>query len=267
MTQTKRVYAVDVGGDRVLDLDGDTLDELASIPVGRTPDAIAIDQKAGRLYVADHGKSGTPGEIAGGVTVIDTRTDRVVATVPTKGHPVSIDAYGDRTYVGALRLANGDSDFIQVIDTHSNTEVATVGTSAPSMLLADPVDQVVYGLSPFVRPSSSQQKTTGSKWIELDMRTLAAGTYVDGPGDARAIAWHAGSDLTYRHVYVATQRDIGGALTIYDPPGARWTRLSRRSDELRVGDHPVAIGVDPVAHRVYVASNGDNVIDVILQAP
>ena len=89
---------------------------------------------------------------------------------------------------------------------------------------------------------------------------------MDGPGDARAIGWHAGSDIGYRRVYVATQQEIGGVLTFYLPPNPGSTRLGRQSAELRVGDNPAGIAVDSATHRVYVASNGDKIISVILQA-
>jgi DNA-binding beta-propeller fold protein YncE len=161
-------------------------------------------------------------------------------------------------------MGASESDFIQVIDTRAYREVATVGASGPWMILADPVDSVVYGLNPYVTPASAARKIIGSKWIELDTRTLGVASFVDGPGDARAIAWHAGSDANYRRVYVATEREVGGALTIYTPPNAGSTRLGM-SAELRVGDYPVGIAVDSATHRVYVASNGDKKISVVLQ--
>ena len=93
----------------------------------------------------------------------------------------------------------------------------------------------------------------------------ADGPPVDGPGDARAIGWHAGSDAHYRRVYVATQRDVGGALTIYGPPSPGWTRLSRLSAELRIGADPGAITVDSAAHLIYVTSTTEKTISVIVQ--
>lgn len=264
---TKRVYALDQAGDRVLVIDGETLDVIATIPVGQAPTAIAADQKANLIYVANFGRqSGGPDERPGSISVIDGTTDKVVAVVPTQGHPMAVDVAGDRVYAGALELNPSGSGFIQVINARTRTEIASVGTSPPWLILADPVDGAVYALSNRVLPSSTTRKIIGSIWIELDMRTLGAAGFVDGPGDARAIGWHAGSDIGYRRVYVATQRDIGGVLTFYGPPTAGSTRLRRLSVELRVGDSPVGIAVDSASHRVYVASNGDKIVSVILQA-
>ena len=263
---TKRVYALDQAGDRVLVIDGETLDIVTTISVGRAPTAIAADQKANLIYVANFGQqSGGPDERPGSISVIDGTTEMVVATVPTRGHPMAVDAADDRVYAGGMELNPSSSGFIQVVNSRTRTEIATVGTSPPWMMLADPVDGAVYALSNRVLPSSTTNKIIGSMWIELDMRTLGAAGFLDGPGDARAIAWHTGSDIAYRRVYVATQRDIGGVLTFYGPPTAGSTRLSRLSVELRVGDYPVGIAVDSATHRVYVASNGDKIISVILQ--
>lgn len=43
-------------------------------------------------------------------------------------------------------LRPNESSFIQIVGTRTNVEVAKVGVSAPGLLLADTVDNVVYGL-------------------------------------------------------------------------------------------------------------------------
>lgn len=266
---TKRIYVTDFAGDRVLVIDGTTLDLVATVAVGRAPVAIASDATANRIYVANLGYQSARSfeSVPGSITVIDGQTNNVVATVATKGHPVTIDvASTGRVYVGALASSPGESSFIQVVDARTNREVASVGTSPPSMILADPVDNAVYALSTFAHTAPSDAKFIGSKWIELDTRTNGAATFVDGPGDARAMGWHSGNDRRYRHVYVASQRDIGGVLTFYQP-NLGWTRLSRSAAELRVGSEPVAIAVDSTTHRVYVASAGSKLISVVLQGP
>jgi DNA-binding beta-propeller fold protein YncE len=264
---TRKVYVLDFAGDRVLVYDGTTLALLTAIAVGRGPTAIAADWKADRIYVANLGtQSARAAEsVPGSVTVIDGAKDTVIATVPTAGHPIAIDVSAARVYVGALPIPPNDSSFIEVIDTFTSTEIAKVGVSPPSMLVADPVDNVVYGLSTDSRTAPSGARVVGSKWIELDTRTYGAATFVDGPGDARAIGWHAGSDAQYRRVYVASQRDVGGALMVYEPPSPGRTRLSRLSAELRIGADPGAITVDSAAHLIYVTSTTEKTISVIVQ--
>ena len=103
---TKRVYALDQAGDRVLVIDGETLDVIATIPVGRAPTAIAADQKANLIYVANFGQqSGGPDERAGSISVLDGSTATVVATVPTRGHPMAVD----RRRPGVRRRARAQS--------------------------------------------------------------------------------------------------------------------------------------------------------------
>jgi YVTN family beta-propeller protein len=259
---TKRVYVTDFSGDRVLVIDGLTLDVIATVPTGRAPTAITSDAKANRIYVANLGlqSARVDQSVPGSVTVIDGGGS-VLATVPTHGHPITLDVSpgvnSNRLYVGALGLP-GESSFIQVIDTFTKSEVASVVVAAPSALVADPVDNAVYAVTPF------QAAPLGSKLIELDARTnVAATSVVDSPGDARAIGWHPGSDDRYRRIYVASQTDLGGILHIYRTlPGT--IRLSEVG-VVRVGAEPVALAVDGASHRVYVASA--KTISVVLQGP
>ena len=68
-----------------------------------------------RLYVGNIG--------LGAVSVIDTATNTVVATVPVAGGPFDVAVHPD----GArLYIANGASGTVSVIDTATNTVVATV---------------------------------------------------------------------------------------------------------------------------------------------
>jgi YVTN family beta-propeller protein len=261
---TKRVYVTDFSGDRVLVIDGSTLSLISTVPTGQAPTAITSDAKANRIYVANLGlqSARVDQSVPGSVTVIDGGGS-VLATVPTRGHPITLDVSPgigtNRLYIGALGLP-GEASFIQVIDTLTWTQVASVGVAAPSGLVADPVDNAVYAVTPFQAPR------IGSKLIELDARTnVAAISVVDSPGDARAIGWHPGSDDRYRRIYVASQTDLGGILHVY-----RTLQGTIRLSEVgtvRVGAEPVAIAVDGSSHRVYVASAGAKTISVVLQGP
>ena len=259
---TKRVYVTDFGGDRVLVIDGTTLALITTVPTGRAPTAVASDAKANRIYVACLGRQSARASesVPGSVTIIDGNTSTALATVPTHGHLVTLDVHPTigRLYVGALGLP-GESSFIQVVDIRTSSEVASVGVSPPDALVADPVDNVVYALS------RATGTSFGSKWIELDPRTNGAGTFIDGPGDARAMGWHPGSDDRYRRIYVASHTDLGGILHIY-----RTFSGTLRLGEVgmvRVGTDPVAIAVDGATHRVYVASAGTKTVSVVLQGP
>lgn len=269
LASTKRVYVPDKAGDRVLVFDAMTLDPVTTIRVGPGPGAIAADQETGRIYVAESGYGGprSAGDLPGSVSVIDGRTNAVVAKVQTPGRPITVAAAGPRLYVGALALLPSESSFIQVVDARAYREVARVDVSPPHLLLADTVDGVVYALSNERRSTPSGSQVVSSKWIELDMRTNGAAILASGPGDARAIAWDDGGDPRYPRVYVATQRDVGGALTFYSAPSAGSTRLVRLSAELRVGADPGAIAVDSSTLRVYVTSTTQRKISVIVQAP
>jgi YVTN family beta-propeller protein len=94
---------------------------LKDVEVGAVPIGVAITPDGARAYVAN--------EVSGGVSVIDTTTNTVVATIPVEGgFAVAITPDGTRAYV-----ANGD---VSVVDTASNTVIATISGLLDSIAIA-----------------------------------------------------------------------------------------------------------------------------------
>ena len=107
---------------------------VTTIPVSATA-GVAITPDGNRAYVT------SPGE--GTVSVIDTATNTVVATIPVGVGPigVAITPDGTRAYV-----TNGDSNTVSVIDTATNTLVATVPVGVrPVAVAITPAPQTPTG--------------------------------------------------------------------------------------------------------------------------
>ena len=97
------------------------LRQEGTLQVGNQPTGLAANPKRNEVYVVNAGiPSGT-----GSVSVIDTDTNRVVATIPVHKLPyfIDVDAAGQRAYV-----ANSGSNTVSVIDLDSRREIGVVGT-------------------------------------------------------------------------------------------------------------------------------------------
>jgi YVTN family beta-propeller protein len=92
-----------------------------TLQVGDTPVAEAANTKRDEVYVVNS----QPGKSDGAVSVIDTKTNTVTATIPVHREPesISVDSTGKLAYV-----ANAGSNQISVIDLESRRQIAAVHT-------------------------------------------------------------------------------------------------------------------------------------------
>ncbi|MEK7854909.1 MAG: hypothetical protein AAB288_02380, partial [Acidobacteriota bacterium] len=110
-----RAYVTNIAADTVSVIDTTTNTEIAVIPVGSRPIAVAILPDGTRAYVANQNSAN--------VSVINTATNLVVATIPVGLGPSGIAASPNapRVYV-----TNQGDDNVSVINTLTNTVIATV---------------------------------------------------------------------------------------------------------------------------------------------
>jgi YVTN family beta-propeller protein len=89
-----------------------------TVPVGTTPQEVAITPDGTRAYVTNH--------VFASVSVIDTSTNTVVDTVPVVSRPIGIAITPDGA---AAYVANSGSNAVSVIDTttHEVTNVVVGG--------------------------------------------------------------------------------------------------------------------------------------------
>ena len=76
-------------------------------------------------YVANEGSAN--------VSVIDTATNKVVATVPVGNNPFGVAVTPVGTHVHVTNLSLGSGNTVSVINTASNTVVATVTVGVPPL--------------------------------------------------------------------------------------------------------------------------------------
>jgi len=169
-------------------------------------------------YVTNSGSSS--------VSVIDTATNTVTATVGVEGRPIG-DAFtpdGSRVYV-----ANSGSDSVSVIDTASNTVIATIADpSFPQGLAITPDGSHVYTANSF--SNNVAVIDTASNTV---IATIAAGSGAAGvaftPDGSRAYVTNNGTD-TVSVIDTATETVI--ATVVVAIPCVRGEQPRR----LRLGD-------------------------------
>ena len=123
----RRIYVTSDGGRTLWAVDPDTRKIVAAITVAAEPGCMAHDAATDQVYL--------PGTVASQVSVIDTKTNSVVATWPTAPalgpHGLALDAARGRIFVA------GDNGQLVAIDTKSGRVVA----SAP---IGEHVGQIAF---------------------------------------------------------------------------------------------------------------------------
>lgn len=116
---------------------------VRTIQVGQNPGVIAVDARTGRAFVLDNGSLGfnTSGGIAeGSIHTLDTRSGRVLITVPAGTAPddVAVDEQTGRVFVLNSYMHNGGQGTVSVLDARSGQIVQTTQVGdIPSALALD----------------------------------------------------------------------------------------------------------------------------------
>ena len=126
------------GGPGLTMIDTQTASVFTGVPLLETVGSIAVHPSGQTVYVTQfHIHT---------VAVVDVSSRTVIATIPISRAqaPFSLNPAGTRLYVGSeiTHLGEAPEDFIKIIDTATNTEVATVslgrGVYPPQKLFFDP---------------------------------------------------------------------------------------------------------------------------------
>lgn len=206
---------------------------------------VAVGPKGAKVYVTGRSSFTAPGPLY----VIDTAS-RAVTSVTVGIYPrgVAVSHDGSRVYV-----ANALSRNVSVIDTATNTVVATVTgfVGLPWGVATSPVSNrlyvtTVYGnYSVVVVDTTSNQIMTGVP----DLGGAAVGIAISPDGT---------------RLYVADyQSGPSGTVWVIDPNMIGSTRPYGVVATVTVGPNPFGIAVTPDSKHVYVSNSGGNTVSVI----
>jgi YVTN family beta-propeller protein len=165
----------------------------------------------------------------------------VIATIPLGwgGHgptAIAVNAATHRAYV-----ANGDSDRVLVIDTTSDSVVASIETGeGPSGTAVNPMNGRVYVTNRFSDTLSVIDSATNSVLAQVSAGAEPAGVAVDIAGN---------------RIYVANNED--DSVTVVN--GVTNTLITT----VPVGGSPEGVAIDPASGRVYVCNSGSSSVSII----
>jgi YVTN family beta-propeller protein len=260
---TGKVYIIDATHNAVSIIGSNNA--ATSVKVGSGPVSIGANNVTGMVYVVNNSERS--------VSVLDGKTDTVVATVPTpaRSYAVAVDEANNKVYV-----SNIFSNMVTIIDGATNTASNVPAGSADGIIVDNDrkrvyllhyEDTVVTELDPAT--NAIKKISTGAlhEWGFLRVgKTLYVGHVQDSDVAAVDLDTQAirklptGSmpcalayDAKKSQLYVASY--AAGTVTIFDKEMAAAT--------IKVPAHPQAIALDGEKALLYVASPQQNAVAVI----
>ncbi|MEB3327784.1 MAG: hypothetical protein VKQ33_00980 [Candidatus Sericytochromatia bacterium] len=258
------------------------LKATAQLPVGQGPHGIAAAQ--GFVYNADTG--------AGQISVIDTRTQAVVTTLPLPdGTPGYLKAFHDGRHVLGADTKRGELWVIDPAQGHRVVQRIPAGTGVDKLVI-DTDDRRVW-VSLTGEPRILELTFAADRSQAPTRRSYEVGGVAGDQFKHRALAVEAGwlvapnsadNDVSLINLATAAaQRVAGGntpgpvglgvagevavaaivgfkasnAITLFELPGGTPHRLDD------VGLTPADVGVDPTLGRAYVTMSGSNEVAVV----
>jgi YVTN family beta-propeller protein len=190
----------------VVDANSNTVTK--TITVGRSPTQVVTDAGSGKAYVTNSGGSTPEADSANplkSLSVIDTATDTVMATIPMPYSPSTVALAGNHAYVctGAtveiVDLSSNsvtasipipdnsygiaatrdnvlvlNSSQVTVISLASNSVVGTIGINSPGSITVDPATNLVYVTKPNDQAISVLRLVAPAFSISTNSQSLAA---------------------------------------------------------------------------------------------
>ena len=245
--KTKKVYVVNRDSNTLSIIDGygNTNNVLCTIPVGKAPIDIAVDNIAiynnpennrSYIYVANAGSET--------VSMIDGKTNNVIRTIPLEVSPrsISIDRQSDMLYINSLDLSFGG-----ILEVRNNfvpdyPKYVQVGND-PQHLAINPTTNKIYVAN------------TGSDSVSvIDGKTKNVTSVIEVKGKQPiGIAVNP----TTNKIYVANTGS--DSVSVIKDDGSNLHNITN----LKVGIKPNAIAVNPTTNKIYVANTGSDSVSVI----
>ncbi len=217
---------------------------------------------------------------SGTVSVIDTATDNVTATVNVGFNPagIAVNPSGTKIYV-----ANMNSNNVSVIDTANNTVSATVPIGAsPQGVAVNPSGTKVYVTNEGSNTASVIDTATntviatvpvGNQPYGIAVNPSGTKVYVANSGSNNVSVIDTATDTVTNTVPVGNQ-PYGIAVNpsgtkVYVANSADWnisvidTANNTVSATVNVGEYPDGVAVNPSGTKVYVTNYGHGTVSVI----
>jgi YVTN family beta-propeller protein len=202
---------------------------IANISAGSMPISVAITPNGQYAYVAV-----TSDKI---VSVIDTSTNTVTATIPLSEEPygaIAITPNGQYAYVA-------DGNQVSVINIPTNTIIANISTGSPMGIAITPNGQYTY----VTNPNNDRISVINTSTNTVMATITAIGNW---PKDI-AITPNG------EYAYVTNQKN--NTVSVIS------TSTNTVIANISVGNDPYSVAVTPNGQYAYVTNNGDNTVSII----
>jgi YVTN family beta-propeller protein len=196
------------------------------VPVGVSPQAIAVNPVTNKIYVANTGSST--------VTVIDGATGNPTFLGVGEG-PVAVAI---NTATNKIYVADSGGVEVDVINGATNAITPVVVGYSPKSIAVNPVTNKIY-----------VPNAEGNNLTVIDGATNAVSTIATGT-TPRAVA----VNQVTNQIYVANYSSNN--VTVIDGASAATSTVA-------AGTNPLAITVNPVTNQIYVANSGGSNVTVI----
>jgi len=135
---TNRIYVANINDDTVSVISSRSHRVLATVRLGGTPNDLAVDPRAGKVYVSMF--AGSPVDSRPRVLVISGRTDKIIATVK-----ISADGMSPNPLTGNIWLTEPAAGQVAVLSgrTYKVISAARVGQN-PSQVVLNPLTGAGY---------------------------------------------------------------------------------------------------------------------------
>jgi len=288
---TNKIYVSNVGDGltpgTLSVIDGSTNNIINTIPVQFAPKLVEFDQTTNRIYVANQGGSGVPGEPLGTVSVIDGSTNNVIKII-TVGlgalkpvvNPNTGNVYVTNQGDGTVSVIDGLADIptliatIPVGITPSGIDVDTdlnkiyvANTFGSSVTVIDGATNTVIFVPPFGNILTAQptdiaiDSSNNRAYVSnFDDRTVSV---INTNTDSIIAIIPAGSGPSGLSFNPSTSRLyvtnlFSGTVSVID------TKINAEvAIQVPIGLSPFGVEVNPNTNRVYVSNRGSGTVSVI----
>ena len=241
-----RIYVTNQESDSISIIDGKTQRIVANnIHVGTFPHVVVTNPITNKVYVTNWGTIDTNSCT---VSVLDGRTDKLIADIPTGNspHSVTVNPNTNRVFV-----TNEDDNTISVIDGNTDKVLKTVRVgNSPADIVIDEATNMIYVAN---QDDDTVSVINGSKDRGTVVAAIPSGSQPHGnafnPHTNKLYISNVGSNTIT--VVNATTNKIIDRITIGDP---------NLADDFDFASH---IAVNPNYNLIYVTSQDANAITVI----
>jgi YVTN family beta-propeller protein len=242
---TNKVYVADNNSSLQV-IDPENGNAVTPITVGSQPEGVAVNAATNKIYVTNSNSAN--------MTAVNGTTNAVDATVPVGNRPIAVAA---NPATNRIYVANYNDGTVSVVNGLTNTVLATatVGTH-PHDIQVNPLTNFIYVAN----------QGGGAAGISVINGATNAVTQLGTPSGATP--WAIAVDTSTNEIYVLNNQSTGSVTVVLGatsttaaklattlPSG---TTITNGTISLGASTTPNAILVNPITHRVYIASGGGN---------